>query len=65
MIKKGKVAAIKDSQVKVVYEDINLMTPYIDVAAHVNMTELSINDQVIVAVYDDNLRTGAVIGVIR
>ena len=59
------MAAIKDSQVKVVYEDINLMTPYIDVAVHINMKDLVVNDLVIVAIYDDNLRTGAVIGVIR
>lgn len=65
MNKKGKVAAIKNNKVKVIYEDINSMTPYIDVAAHISMIDLAINDQVIVAIYDDNLRTGAVIGVIR
>ena len=59
------MAAIKDNQVKVVYEDINLMIPYIDVAIHISIKDLVVNDQVIVAIYDDNLRTGAVIGVIR
>jgi hypothetical protein len=65
MIKKGKIAAKKNNKVKVFYEDINTMTPYIDVAAHISMTDLVINDKVIVAIYDDNLRTGAVIGVIK
>lgn len=65
MNRKGKIAAIKDKKVKVAYEDISIMTPYLEVAAHISITDLKINDKVIVAIYDDNLRTGAVIGVIK
>lgn len=63
MNKKGKIAAINLNKVKVFYEDINIMTPYIDVAAHI--TNLQINSVVVVAVYDGDFRTGAVIGVIE
>ncbi len=65
MIKKGKIAVIKSNKVKVVYEEIGSMTPFIDVAAHINTVDLKINDQVVVALYDGCLRTGAVIGVIK
>lgn len=62
MNKKGKVAAIESNKVKVFYEDINIMTPYIDVATHV--LNLEINSMVIVAIYNGDFRTGTVIGVI-
>ncbi len=62
MIKKGKVAEVKGNKAKIVYEEINQMTPYIDIANHIS--DLTVNSTVIVAVYDDNFRTGAVIGVI-
>lgn len=65
MNRKGKIAEIKGNKVKVAYEDINIMTPYIDVARHISTSSLVINKTVIVAVYDNNLRTGAVIGVIE
>lgn len=62
MIHKGKIAAINSNKVKVVYEENNIMTPYIDVAAHV--TDLALGQTVLVAVLNNNLKTGVVIGVI-
>lgn len=64
MNKKGKIAAINSNKVKVHFEDLKTMTPYIDVAAHIPIIDLKINSTVIVAFYDGNMRTGAVIGVI-
>jgi hypothetical protein len=65
MNKKGKIVDINENKVKVIYEEINIMTPFIDVASHISVASLAINKNVIVAIYDNNLRTGAVIGVIE
>lgn len=65
MNKKGKIAVIKSNKVKVAYDDINSMSPFIDVAKHISVASLTIGTTVIVAIYDNNMRTGAVIGVIE
>ncbi|BCJ98117.1 hypothetical protein [Anaerocolumna chitinilytica] len=62
MNKRGKIAEISGDKVKVIYENEGIMTPYLDVARHV--TNLEMNSIVIVAIYDNDLRTGTVIGVI-
>lgn len=63
MVKKGVISDIKVNKVKVIYEDINIMTPWIDVAAHV--TNLYHGTKVVVALYEnDNYRSGIVMGVI-
>jgi hypothetical protein len=63
MIKNGVISEIKANKVKVFYEDISIMTPWIDVAAHV--TNLFYGTKVVVALYEnDNYRSGIVIGVI-
>jgi hypothetical protein len=64
MVKLGKVAVIEGNKAKIVYEDINQMTPLIDIASHV--AGLQVDKTVVVAIFDvNNLRNGVVIGVIE
>jgi hypothetical protein len=64
MIKIGKVSEKQGNKVKVVYEDLSIMTPWIDVANHV--TGIILGNNVVVALFDnDNYRSGIVIGVIE
>ena len=66
MIKKGKVASIDSArrQVKIVYEENEIMIPNVYIASHIDCINLHVNDVVIVACLDDNIQTGVVIGVI-
>lgn len=66
MVKKGIIGSLNTNErkAKVVYQDIGSMSPDIPIAKHVDMETIEINSEVIVAIYGDDLLSGAIIGVI-
>lgn len=56
---KGEVALIQDGKVKVYIKSSGLLTNLLDVATHIEA--LIINDQVVVAFYNNTFDEGAII----
>jgi|GEM_PF-5155553 len=61
MVKKGVVTSKANNKCRVLIKDLNYETGLLDLAAQISYEELTIDDTVIVAFFDEQQIQGAVI----
>ena len=65
MNKKGKIVCVDANKAKVLFDDPNIMTTYLDIAQHVSLELLTPGTYVIVTFYNMTMKDGIIMGVIR
>ncbi|WP_148361073.1 hypothetical protein [Clostridium ihumii] len=61
MNRKGKISNISLNSVRVIFEDINTVSYELKIAKHISLINLEVGQEVLVAFYNNDLKSGVII----
>lgn len=61
MNRKGKISNISLNSVRVIFEDINTVSYELKIAKHISLINLEVEQEVLVAFYNNDLKSGVII----
>lgn len=61
MNRKGRISNISLNSVRVIFEDINTVSYELKIAKHISLINLEVGQEVLVAFYNNDLKSGVII----